>query len=265
MLPIGHLFKPKYIAVMVLSLVGFLLMYAATGGSVDLLVWDHEFSVDGVQQLLAFIVGTALIIGAAIFLFRDQLANPEADTVTIGEAPFVKFLFHSSASAPLWLGIRLYLGFEWLVAGWDKLREEAWRDGTALEGYWSRAVVIPEEGRPAIYYDGWREFIQFMLDRGWADWFTWIIVLGEVAVGIGLILGAFTGIAAFFGAVMNVSFLLSGSTSSNPVLLLLAILVIVGRRVAGYIGVDRYLLPKLGTPWQRGTLVGGDTPRPAST
>ena len=42
---------------------------------------------------------------------------------------------------------------------------------------------------------------------------------------------------------MNMSFLLAGSASTNPVLFTLAIGLILAWRVAGYYGLDRYLLP----------------------
>jgi thiosulfate dehydrogenase [quinone] large subunit len=87
----------------------------------------------------------------------------------------------------------------------------------------------------------------------------WVITFGEMAVGFGLIIGLLTGVAAFFGAFMNMSFLLAGSASTNPVLFTLAIGLILAWKVAGYYGVDRYLLPMLGTPWRPGTLAGRDT------
>ena len=52
--------------------------------------------------------------------------------------------------------------------------------------------------------------------------------------------------AAFFGAFMNMSFLLAGSASVNPVMFTLAIGLILAWKVAGYYGLDRYLLPMLG-------------------
>jgi thiosulfate dehydrogenase [quinone] large subunit len=85
-------------------------------------------------------------------------------------------------------------------------------------------------------------------------WFSKLIVFGEMLVGLGLIAGALVGIAAFFGAVMNMSFLLSGSISVNPVFLTLAILLILAWKVAGWFGLDRVLLPALGTPWKAGTV-----------
>jgi thiosulfate dehydrogenase [quinone] large subunit len=53
---------------------------------------------------------------------------------------------------------------------------------------------------------------------------------------------------------MNMSFLLAGSASTNPVMFILAIGLMLAWKVAGYYGVDRWLLPKLGTPWRPGGL-----------
>jgi thiosulfate dehydrogenase [quinone] large subunit len=71
-------------------------------------------------------------------------------------------------------------------------------------------------------------------------------------IGIALILGAFTGIAAFFGGFMNWNFMMAGSASSNPLLFTIAIFLILAWKVAGWWGVDRFLLPLVGTPWQPG-------------
>ena len=78
---------------------------------------------------------------------------------------------------------------------------------------------------------------------------------GEVLVGVALVIGALTGIAAFFGLFMNLNYLLAGTVSTNPVLFVLAIGIILAWRVAGFYGADAYLLPLLGTPWKKGTLI----------
>lgn len=62
-------------------------------------------------------------------------------------------------------------------------------------------------------------------------------------------MGALTGIAAFFGVFMDMNYLLAGTISTNPILGLIGLFLILAWRVAGYYGVDRYLLPMLGTPW----------------
>jgi thiosulfate dehydrogenase (quinone) large subunit len=79
--------------------------------------------------------------------------------------------------------------------------------------------------------------------------FAYLVTVGELLVGLGLIVGALTGIAAFFGIVMNMNYLLAGTVSTNPILGVLALFIVLAWRIAGYYGVDRYLLPLLGTPW----------------
>ena len=88
-----------------------------------------------------------------------------------------------------------------------------------------------------------------------------MITFGEMLIGVGLIVGALVGIAAFFGVVMNMSFLLSGSVSVNPVFLTLGILLIMAWKVAGWFGLDRWLLPALGTPWKAGAIFKRDQPK----
>lgn len=256
-----NLLKPKYLVVALLSLLGFVLMFMATGKQINLGFKTWLFpDMTATRQLIAFVAGLAIMIGATIFLYNDFKADPVGD-VKFGEPAFAHFLFFNTRSAPLWLGIRLYLGFQWLAAGWHKAFPEegtSWfKDGgAALHGYWQHAIYVPtpEEAakgmRPAISYDGWREFITYMDNHGWYSWFAKLITLGELAVGVALILGALTAWAAAGGAIMNMSFLLSGSASSNPVLLSLAILIILAWRVAGWIGLDRWIIPALGTPWQ---------------
>lgn len=192
----------------------------------------------------------------------DMRKEPGGETVEVEGPAFTRFLFGSSRAGMFWLPIRLFVGFTWLEAGWHKASGTGWLDGgTALQGYWQHAVAIPATGAgsPAISYDWYRTFLQTLLDNGAYSWFSYVITFGELAVGIGLIVGCLTGLAAFFGALMSMSFLLAGSDSSNPVMLTLAVGLILAWKVAGYYGVDRYLLPILGTPWRPGAISGKST------
>ena len=80
-----------------------------------------------------------------------------------------------------------------------------------------------------------------------------MIAFGETFVGMALLMGALTGFAALAGATLNFNFMMAGAAGANPVLFLLAILILLAWKVAGYIGLDRWLLPALGTPWHPGT------------
>jgi thiosulfate dehydrogenase [quinone] large subunit len=50
---------------------------------------------------------------------------------------------------------------------------------------------------------------------------------------------------------MNWSYLMAGTVSTNPLLFAVTGLLILAWKTAGYYGLDRYLLPLLGTPWKQ--------------
>jgi thiosulfate dehydrogenase [quinone] large subunit len=127
--------------------------------------------------------------------------------------------------------------------------------GKSLKAYWDRALTAPPGATGAVItYDWYYDFLKFLRDGGHYEWFSWLITFGEMAVGLGLIFGCLTAIAAFFGTIMNLAFGLAGTASTNPVMFALSALVILAWRVSGWWGLDRYVLPALGTPWQAGIL-----------
>jgi thiosulfate dehydrogenase (quinone) large subunit len=171
----------------------------------------------------------------------------------VADPPIAKFLFNDTRSAPLWLALRLWIGFDWFYAGFEKMVGTGWLDGgKGLLGFWKGAVAIPATGKPAITYTWYRDFLSGLIDTQSYTWFSWLIVFGEMAIGLGLIFGCLTAIAAFFGTLMNFSFMMAGSASSNPVLFGLTIFIILAWKNAGWWGLDRFVLPAIGTPWKAG-------------
>ena len=175
----------------------------------------------------------------------------------IQDPPFARFLFGSTYMAVVWLLLRVYVGYQWLNSGWGKVNNPKWVEtGEALKSYWANAVKLPEAPAKApITFDWYRSFLQYMLDTEAYTWFAKLIAVGELLIGVALIVGIFTGIAAFFGGFMNWNFMMAGSASTNPLLFGIAILLILAWKTAGYYGLDRFVLPLLGTPWQPGTLL----------
>ena len=168
----------------------------------------------------------------------------------VQDPPFARFLFSDVRMSWVWLIARIWLGYKWVDAAMHKIDNPAWVEtGDALKGFWMGAVAIPEQGRPAIAFDWYRNFIQFMLDAEAYTWFGKVVAYGELLIGIALILGLFTGIAALFGGFMNWNFIMAGSASTNGLLFLVAVLLIMAWKIAGYIGLDYFVLPFLGTPW----------------
>jgi len=172
------------------------------------------------------------------------------------DPPFARWLFGSTASAWLWLVLRVWLGYQWLEAALHKITDPAWMvTGLAVKGFWERAVAVPPPpARPPVAFGWYRAFLQYLLDTQAYTWFGKLVAYGELAIGVALVLGAFVGVAAFFGAFMNWNFMMAGSASTNPVLFVIAILLILAWKVAGYLGLDYYLLPLLGTPWKPGRI-----------
>lgn len=225
-----------------------------------------------VQTLLSLIFWILAIV-VIVALFEDR-KEPHAEAVEVEGPAFTRFLFSNTRAGLLWLPIRLFVGFSFLEASLHKLFPAGkaigagWLDGgSSLLGYWTRAIGIPETGSPPIAFDWYRDFLNILITNHAQTWFAYLIVFGELAVGLGLLFGVLTGITAFFGATMNMSFLLAGSASTNPVLFTFAIGLILAWRVAGYYGVDRYLLPMLGVPWhakvERHRVAAARIPAPA--
>jgi thiosulfate dehydrogenase (quinone) large subunit len=141
----------------------------------------------------------------------------------------------------------LFLGYEWINAGWEKLQSPAWmQTGEALRTYWERAVQVSlPPVRPPITYPAYRSFIQYMLDNDWYTWFAKVVVIGELLVGAALVVGGLTAIAAAVGLLMNFSFVYAGTASTNPTLIILEAVIVYGWLVGGWWGLDRFLLPLL--------------------
>lgn len=175
-------------------------------------------------------------------------------TYTVKQSWFPHFFFASPKSAPLWFVIRIYVGYEWLIAGWDKVMNPKWfggEAGAAMNGFVQGALrktaefcaPAPAACHPDVqmWYASFLQNTVLPYPAAWSN----AIAVGEVLVGLGLIVGCVTGIAAFFGLFMNLNFMLAGTVSINPILFTLSIFLILAWRVAGHWGLDRYVLPRL--------------------
>src|SRR3954453_5010419 len=140
---------------------------------------------------------------------RPSSAEPGGLSPTqIPEPPLSRFLFADPRLAWFWLIIRVYTGWQWLDAGWGKIQNPAWfgpNAGSALSGFVNGALQKSTADKPDVT-DWYAAFLQaFVLPH--AALFSNVVAVGELLVGLGLIFGVLTGIAAFFGTVMNANYL----------------------------------------------------------
>lgn len=160
-----------------------------------------------------------------------------------------KFLFASKWMAPVWTVLRIYLGWLWLRSGWGKLSNPAWIGedaGTAVSGFLGRALTLATGERPSV--QGWYAWLIENVFLPNAAVMSYSVVFGELLVGLALMTGLLTGLAAFFGGFMNAAFLFAGTVSTNPLMFILATWIVLAWRVAGYYGLDYWVLPLLGAP-----------------
>jgi len=195
------------------------------------------------------------------------------ETVHIQEPKLARFLFASPAAAPIWLLARLYLGYQWLHAGWEKvtgteggwhltMTSQSWLTNPAgVKGFAGYALTNTKGPHAAVNYGWYAAFLRWIEHSG--GFLAPVIAVGEVLIGAALILGLFTAVAAFFGGMLNMSFGLAGVAGVNPVFFVIEVMLILAWRNAGYYGLDRYVLPALGTPWKRGAMFDA-SPKAAS-
>jgi thiosulfate dehydrogenase [quinone] large subunit len=161
---------------------------------------------------------------------------------------FITRLFSHPLAGLIWLPIRVWLGWQWISASLHKLESPAWMNtGAALKGFWTGAVAIPTTGTAPIHYAWYRAFLQSMLNAQAYTWFAKLVAVGELLIGVSLILGIFTAFGAFMGGFLNWNFMMSGSASVNPMFFLISVLLVLAWKVAGYFGADFFLVPWLGS------------------
>lgn len=152
-----------------------------------------------------------------------------------------KFIRENVYAAGLLTLLRLYLGWDWMTHGYDKLTK-----GFDASGFLKNAVAKPvlETGTQNKLYPTIHGFLEsFALPN--AKLFNVLIPWGEFLVGVGLLLGCLTTAAMFFGVMMNFMFMFAGTVSSNPWLILLGTIILVAGANAGKFGADYYVLPYL--------------------
>jgi thiosulfate dehydrogenase [quinone] large subunit len=182
-----------------------------------------------------------------------------------GHLKVADWLYRSKAASVIWLAARLWLGYEWLNAGYQKLwgSENAafWNGGgAAVKGFATSGIAGSATGKGGASYGWWAGFLHnFVVPN--SSWIAKLVALSEVAIGVLLIIGLFTGVAALAGLVLNLVYMFSGSAGVNPAYAIVALLLVLAWRNAGYFGLDRFALPRMSRLFHHGNRVEKAAPR----
>jgi len=133
--------------------------------------------------------------------------------IQIEEPRFARFLFSAPGSAGIWLVVRVWLGYQWLHAGWEKITGtgggtfswkfgftgDSWlRTGAGLKGFVGFALKGAGSEHASVNYGWYAAFLRW-IERSGAGFMAPAIAIGETLIGLALIFGLFTAVAAFFG------------------------------------------------------------------
>jgi thiosulfate dehydrogenase (quinone) large subunit len=145
----------------------------------------------------------------------------------------LNWVLHSRALAVVWLAMRVWLGIMWIQAGWAKLwgaENSAFlhHDGAGVAGFathgtsaytWWHSIltgaVVPNSGAIGI-----------------------IVAVAEFVIGIALVAGFFTRIAALASLGLLFTYVMSGTASVCAFYALFAIVILVTWQTSSWIGVD---------------------------
>ena len=139
--------------------------------------------------------------------------------------------------------------------------------GAAVKGFASSGVAGSATGKGGASYGWWAGFLHnFVVPN--SSWIAKLVAVSEVAIGVLLIVGLFTGVAAVAGIALNVIYMFSGTAGVNPAYAIVALLLIMAWRNAGFFGLDRFALPMVHDLFHRNgrtraaTLGGPTSPLP---
>ena len=148
----------------------------------------------------------------------------------------MNFIRNNKIFAGVLAFIRVYIGYQWITAGWGKVTS-----GFDASGFIQGAIANAGGENPTVQA-WWGACLEtFPLPN--AGMFSFMVAWGEVLVGLALILGIFTNFAALMGLTMNFAFLFSGTVSTNAQMVVLTMFVLVAGFNAGRYGLDRWVIP----------------------
>ncbi|MFD1671242.1 DoxX family membrane protein [Agrilactobacillus yilanensis] len=150
----------------------------------------------------------------------------------------INWLRNSKIAMWLLTVMRLYLGYQWTIDGFGKVTKGFDAQGFIMNAI-NNPVLTPEKATAYPHYVG---FLKSFAQPNIA-FFNFAVSWGELLVGLGLLFGTLTTLAAFFGMVMNFAYLFAGTISVNPLFIILEIFFLMAGLNAGKIGLDRWVIP----------------------
>lgn len=166
-------------------------------------------------------------------LAPPQLAQPQQPSAPAGRAGW--FL----------LPLRLFLGITFIYAGIQKITDPQYFN-TSARGYIGKQIAAFANGSPLHGF-----LVQFVVPH--ASFFGALIAYGEIAIGLGALIGLLLRPAAFFALLLSITFFLTATWRVYPYfygsdivfIFCWLTLILAGPLESGLPSLDAFLVPRL--------------------
>ena len=132
---------------------------------------------------------------------------------------------------------RVYLGWQWLKAGWGKIASGHFD----ASGFLNEAVNKGTGEHPMVQ-PWWGNFLQDVA-LPHVEIFNVLVPWGKILSGYSINIWNPYELSVLMGMTMNFAYLFSGTTSTNPQMVLIGMFILVAGINAGKIGLDRWIIP----------------------
>ncbi len=143
------------------------------------------------------------------------------------------------------LPLRLFLGITFIYAGIQKITDPQYFN-TSARGYIGKQIAAFANGSPLHGF-----LVQFVVPH--ASFFGALIAYGEIAIGLGALIGLLLRPAAFFGLLLSITFFLTATWRVYPYfygsdivfIFCWITLILAGPLSSGLPSLDAFLVPRL--------------------
>src|SRR5438874_1341847 len=173
--------------------VGALIVVLAGAWTFFHLIWNFAKQTTDDYWGIALLILFALALILAFVQYAQERSALKAASANerFPEPSISKFFLGSEGSSVLWFVVRMDVGAQWLLAGWEKINSPVWgTSGKAIAGFAAGALAKTSGANPSV--QGWYAwFLQHIVLPN-AGLFSFLITWGEFAVGLGVLLGILT-------------------------------------------------------------------------
>jgi len=144
-----------------------------------------------------------------------------------------EWLKESKIMAVAWTAMRVWLGIMWIQAGWAKL----WGAENAAFLHHNGAGVAGFAGHGKAAYTWWGSFLHSFVVPN-SGWIGILVAVAEFTIGIALVAGFFTRVAAVGSLALLFTYVMSGTASVCALYALFAIVILAMWKTSSWIGLD---------------------------